>query len=69
MSRLIAIALVGDSVIHIGALSCGLPRGSVQDQAALHGLLGAIRDVGLSIVAAETVAVAGAPALPESKDR
>jgi hypothetical protein len=46
-----------------------LLRGRVPDQAALHGLLGAIRDLGLAIVTAETVAIAGAPALPESKER
>jgi hypothetical protein len=46
-----------------------LLRGSVQDQAALHGLLGAIRDLGLSIVAAETVAVSGASAHSKTRER
>ena len=32
-------------------------RGEVRDQAALHGLLAAIRDLGLSLISIATVAV------------
>ena len=46
-----------------------LLMGRVPDQAALHGLLSAIRDLGLSIVDAETTAVAGASAHPKSTER
>ena len=33
--------------------------GRLRDQAALHGMLGAIRDVGLAIVSLETTGVSG----------
>jgi hypothetical protein len=46
-----------------------LLSGSLPDQSAVHGLLGAIRDLGLSILTAETVAVPGAPAHSKSKAR
>jgi hypothetical protein len=46
-----------------------LLAGSLPDQSAVHGLLGAIRDLGLSILTAETVAIPGAPTHATSKAR
>jgi hypothetical protein len=59
------------SVIHVEPQPDGttLLTGSLPDQSAVHGLLGAIRDFGLSILTAETVAVPCAPGPSKSKAR
>jgi hypothetical protein len=46
----------GDLVVAVEPDGTTLVRGEVADQAAVHGFLGSIRDLGLSLVSVETVA-------------
>jgi len=50
-------ALLADLAVAAESDGTTLVSGELADQAALHGFLAAIRDLGLSLVAVETVAV------------
>lgn len=52
----------GDLAVAVEPDGTTLVRGELADQAAVHGLLGSIRDLGLSLVSLETVAFS--PATP-----
>ncbi len=49
--------LLGDLAVATEPDGTTLVSGEVADQAAVHGLLAAIRDLGLSLVSIETVAI------------
>lgn len=49
-------AMVADLAVEPGSDGTTLISGELADQAALHGLLAEIRDLGLSLVSIETVA-------------
>ena len=49
--------LLGDLAVAAEPDGTTLVSGEVADQAAVHGLLAAIRDLGLSLVSIETVAI------------
>ncbi|MGZ6036232.1 MAG: hypothetical protein ACXWLG_12355 [Myxococcaceae bacterium] len=55
--------LLADLAVVAEADGTTLVRGELADQAALHGLLAAIRDLGLSLISVETVATT----LPSSR--
>ncbi len=49
--------VLGDLAVATEADGTTLLLGELADQAAVHGLLGAIRDLGLSLISVETVAI------------
>jgi hypothetical protein len=54
-------SVLGDLAVAAGPDGTTLVSGELADQAALHGLLAAIRDLGLSLVSLETVAIPRSP--------
>jgi hypothetical protein len=50
-------AVLGDLAVVPELDGTTLVTGELPDQAAVHGLLGSIRDLGLSLISAETAAV------------
>ena len=50
-------AVFGDLAVAADPDGTTLVTGELTDQAALHGLLGAIRDLGLSLISVDTVAI------------
>jgi hypothetical protein len=49
--------VLGDLSVAADPAGTTLVSGAVADQAALHGLLAAIRDLGLSLISVETAAI------------
>ena len=49
--------LLADLAVAVEPNGTTLVSGELADQAAVHGLLAAIRDLGLSLIAVETVAI------------
>jgi hypothetical protein len=50
-------AVLGDLAVVPEADGTTLVSGELPDQAAVHGLLGSIRDLGLSLISVETAAI------------
>jgi hypothetical protein len=50
-------AVLGDLTVTPEPAGTTLVSGELPDQAAVHGLLGSIRDLGLSLISVETMAV------------
>lgn len=50
-------AVFGDLAVAAEPDGTTLVTGELPDQAALHGLLGSIRDLGLSLISVDTVAI------------
>ena len=54
-------AVFADLAVEPGPQDTTIIRGEARDQAALHGLLAAIRDLGLSLISVVCVSVADGP--------
>jgi hypothetical protein len=50
-------SMFGDVAVTPGPDGTSVLTGQLPDQAAVHGLLGVVRDLGLSLIAAETYAI------------
>ena len=57
-------ALFGDLAVAAQPDGTTLVTGELSDQAALHGLLGSIRDLGLSLISVDTVAISPTTSQP-----
>jgi hypothetical protein len=57
-------AVFGDLAVAAQLDGTTLVTGELSDQAALHGLLGSIRDLGLSLISVDTVAISPSASQP-----